>query len=54
MESAIGVRPGLGRNRRGDKGGSGGLTSGIGVVSFPIDEGQKAAGIEVQVIVVRI
>lgn len=31
-----------------------GLTSGIGMVSFPIDEGQEATGIEVQVVVVRI
>lgn len=31
-----------------------GLTSGIGMVSFPIDQGQEAAGIEVQVIVVGI
>lgn len=33
---------------------SGGLTSGIRMVSLPIDEGQKAAGVEVQVIVVRV
>lgn len=31
-----------------------GLTSGIGMVSFPIDQGQEAAGIEVQVVVVGI
>lgn len=31
-----------------------GLTSGIGMVSFPIDQGQEAAGIEVQVIMVGI
>lgn len=54
MDSAIGDRPGLGRSRKGTQTGVGNLTSGIGVVSFPIDEGQKAAGIEVQVIVVRI
>lgn len=31
-----------------------GLTSGIGMVSLPVDQGQEAAGIEVQVIVVGI
>ena len=30
------------------------LTSGIGMISFPVDEGQEATGIEVQVVVVRI
>lgn len=29
-------------------------SSGIGMVSFPIDQGQEAAGIEVQVIMVRV
>ena len=34
--------------------GAWGLTSGIGMVSFPIDQGQEAAGIEVQVIMVGV
>lgn len=34
--------------------GAWGLTSGIGMVSFTIDQSQEAAGIEVQVIVVGV
>ena len=59
-ESVIGIRPrwrGEHRVRKAENGTqveAQGLTSRIGMVSFPIDQGQEAAGIEVQVVVVGI
>lgn len=45
---------GVGEAENGTQTGAWSLTSGIGMISFPIDQGQKAAGVEVQVIVVGV
>lgn len=42
------------KSRNGTHAGAWVLTSGVGMISFPIDQGQEAAGIEVQVIMVGV